>query len=116
MASTSVRWVDDAGGVGRRDEQQRPSAVGHGRVQLVDRDPEAGRVVGGQHHRHSPGQADRLGVRRPERRRQQHLVAGIEQHGEGSEDRVLAAVGHQHLRALHVVAGVALGLGGDGLA
>jgi hypothetical protein len=110
------RRVHDAGGVGWRDEQQGPGAVRNRRVQLVDRDPEAGRLIGGQHHRHAPGQADRLGVRRPERRREQHLVAGIEQGGEGVVDRVLAAVGDQHLRALHVVAGVALGLGRDGLA
>ena len=60
-------------------------------------DAEAGRLVGRQDHRHAAGERDRLGVGGPERRRQQHLVARVEQGGEGVVDGVLAAVGDEHL-------------------
>ena len=64
---------------------------------------------------HAAGQRDRLGVGRPVRRREQHLVAGVEQRLEGVVDGVLAAVGDEHLAGQHLVARVAERLGGDGL-
>ena len=50
------------------------------------------------------------GIRRPVRRGQQHLVAGVAEHLERVVDRVLAAVGDEHLLGRTVEAGVALGL------
>ena len=62
-----------------------------------------------------PDERDRLGVGGPVRRREEHLVAGVEERGEGVVDGVLAAVGDEHLAGLHVEAGVAQRLDGDGL-
>ena len=64
----------------------------------VTRNPSASVV--GQHHRHAAGERDRLRVRGPVRRGQQHLVAGVEQRLERVVDRVLAAVGHEDLCGL----------------
>ena len=46
---------------------------------------------------------------------QEHLVARVEQRGEGVVDGVLAAVGDEHLAGRHVEPGVAQRLGRDGL-
>ena len=68
---------------------------------------------GGQDHGHAVGERDRLRVRGPVRRGQQHLVARVEQGLERVVDRVLAAVGDDHLLRLDDVAGVAGGLRRD---
>ena len=65
---------------------------------------------------HTAGERDRLGVGRPVRRGQQHLVARVEQRGEGLVDGLLAAVGDEHLRRGDLEAGVAQRLRGDRLA
>ena len=65
---------------------------------------------------HATGERDRLGVRRPVRRRDEHLVARVEQGGERREHGVLAAVGHQHLAGGALDSPSRGGLGGDGLA
>ena len=51
-----------------------------------------------------------LGIRRPVRRRQQHLVARVAEHLERVVDGVLAAVGHEHLLGRAVEARIPLGL------
>jgi len=61
-------------------------------------------------------QTDRLGVGRPVRRGQQHLVARVEDRGEGLVDGLLAAVGHEHRRGGDLVARVPLRLERDCLA
>ena len=110
-----LHWVHRAGRVAGRHEQQCLRAVGHRRVELIDRDPKAGGLVGADHDRYAARQGDRLGVGGPVRRRQEHLVAGIEQCGEGVVDGVLAPVGDEHLAGLHIEAGVAQRLDRDGL-
>src|SRR4029079_4382976 len=84
------------------------------RLQLLDGDPVAGRLVGDDLHRDTAGQPDRLRVRGPVRRRDDDLVARVEDRGEGLVDRLLAAVGHQDLGRVDLVAGVAQRLRGDG--
>ena len=115
MASICSLGVDRAGGVGRRHEDQGLGARRLGRVELVQRDPEARALVGGQHGGDRTRQPDGLGVGRPVRRRQQDLVAGVEQHLHGVVDRVLAAVGDDDLVGADLVARVAPGLVGDRL-
>ena len=88
-------------------------AVGARRLELVDGDEVALRLVGEHVDRHAAGEADRLGVGRPVRRRQDDLVAGVEQRREGLVDGLLAAVGDQHLAGVDVVARVARRLVGD---
>ena len=107
--------VDRAGGVGGRAEQQHLRALGARRLELVDGDEVVLGLVGEHLDRHAAGEPDRLGVGRPVRRRQQHLVARVEQGRERLVDRLLAAVGDQHLGRLHLVAGVARGLRRDRL-
>jgi len=46
--------------------------------------------------------------------RDEDLVTGVTQHGEGVGHRLLAPVGHEDLVGRDAVAGVALGLGHDG--
>ena len=55
-----------------------------------------GGLVGREHDRHAAGERDGLGVGGPVRRREQHLVARVEERGEGVVDGVLAAVGDEH--------------------
>ena len=87
-----------------------------GRFELLDRHLEAGLLGGVDDLRHAAGEGDRLGIGRPVRRRDDHLVAGIAQRGEGGEHGVLAAVGDEHLRGRALEAAVAQRLGGDRLA
>ena len=89
--------VDGAGRVLRRREEQDLRARRARRFQLLDGGAEAGGLVGLDGHREAAGEADGLGIRHPVRRREQHLVAGIEEGGEGVVERLLGAVGHQHL-------------------
>ena len=89
--------------------------VGAGRLELVDGDPEAGGLVGRQLDHRAAGEAHGLGVGRPVRRREQHLVAGVDERGDGVVDGVLAAVGDDDLRRGDLVAGVPQRLRGDGL-
>ena len=89
--------VDGAGRVRRRAEQHRLRAVGQRGLELVDGDLVALGLVGQDLDRHAAREPDRLGVGRPVRRRQQHLVARVEDRREGLVDRLLAAVGDQHL-------------------
>ena len=107
--------VDGAGRVGRRAEQQHLGLRGARRLELLDGDEVALVLAGEDLDRGAAGELDRLGVGRPVRRRQQDLVAGVEQGGEGVVDRLLAAVGDQHLLGRHLVAAVAGRLGHDGL-
>ena len=94
------RRVHRAGRVVGADEQDRLGAVGVRRFELVDGDLEVGLVVGVDHHRRAVGERDRLGVGGPVRRRADHLVARVAEHGERREHGVLAAVGDEHLPAL----------------
>jgi hypothetical protein len=87
-----------------------------GRLQLLDRGPEAGGLVGHDLDRPGPGEGDGLGVGGPVGRREEHLVAGVEEGLEGGVDGVLAAVGDDDLPAAHLEARVPGGLGGDRLA
>ena len=111
-----VGRVHRARGVRGRDEDQRLGAIGAGGLQLVDGDPEAGGLVGGQHDRRPAGQRHRLGVGGPVGGGQQHLVARVHDRLDGLVVRLLAAVGDDDLAGADVVAGVPLGLVGDGLA
>ena len=106
--------VDGAGRVRRRHEQERLGALGAGRLELVDGDPEAV-VDGADGHRNATGQGDRLREGDPVGRGDEDLVARVEQGGEGVGDGLLAAVGDQHLVGGHPVARVAVGLGRDRL-
>ena len=108
-----VRRVDRAGRVGRRAEQQHLGARRPRGLELLDGDQVALVLAGEDLDRHAAGQRDRLGVRGPVRRGQQHLVARVHHRREGLVDRLLAAVGDQHLLRGDLVAGVAQGLGGD---
>ena len=92
--------VDRAGRVRGGDEDQQLGPVGAVRLQRRDRGQEA-RVLVGQHgHGNGAGEPDHLGVSGPVRRRQQHLVARVEQGREGLEDGLLATVGDQDLARL----------------
>ena len=77
------------------------------------RDAVAGGLVGDDVDRHTAREPDRLGVGGPVRRRDDDLVARVEDRGERLVDRLLAAVGHQDLGRLDLVAGVAQRLRGD---
>ncbi len=90
--------VHRAGRVGRRHEKQHLGTRRASRLQLVDGDPEPG--LDRRRHRdgHAAGEGDRLRVGHPVRRRDEDLVTGIEQRGEGLVHGLLAAVGDDHLR------------------
>ena len=93
-----LRRVDRAGRVGRRHEDQDLGARRCGPPRAARRSPGSPDVSSvSTAHRHAAGQPDRLGVGGPVRRGQEHLVARVEQGGEGVVDRLLAAVGDQHL-------------------
>jgi len=109
-----VGGVDGAGRVRRGDEQQDLGALGARRLELVDGDLVVLGLVGEHLDGDTAGELDALGVRRPVRRREEHLVARVEHRGERLVDRLLAAVGHQHVGRRDLPAGVALGLGHDG--
>ncbi len=73
-------------------------------------------VLGGHDvDRDAAGQPDRLGVRRPVRRGEQHLVARVQQRRERLVDGLLAAVRDEHLRRRHGQAAVAQRLVDDRL-
>ena len=99
-----VGGVDRAGRVGRGAEQQHLGALGARGLELLDGDLVVLGLVGEHLDGHAAGEPDRLGVGRPVRRRHDHLVARVEHGGEGRVDRLLAAVGDQHLRRLDGVA------------
>ena len=86
-------------------------AVGPGRFERVDGEMEPGVLGGGDVHGHPAGQGDGLGVGGPVGRRDEHLVTGVAQGGEGLVDGLLGAVGHEHLGGRDLVARVAPGLG-----
>jgi len=111
----TVSGVHGTGGVGRRHEHQRFGAVGAGRLELLHGHHEPVIGGGGHLHAHPASQGDGLGIGGPVGRGQKHLVAGIEQHGEAVVHRVLAPVGHHHLRRLHLQARIPPGLGRNGL-
>ena len=73
------------------------------------------RLVGDDRNRDAAEDRDDLGVGHPVRRLDDHLVARVDQGGEGVEDGLLAAVGDQHLVGVDRDAGVAQRLGGDRL-
>ena len=95
---------------------QHLRARGQRRLELLDGGEVAAVLVGGHLDRDAAGEPDRLRVGRPVGRGQQRLVAGAQQGGEGLVERLLAAVGHEHLGGGDLQAGVAGGLGGDRLA
>jgi hypothetical protein len=111
-----LRRVDGAGRVGRRDEDEQLGPRVRADSSCSDRRAVAGVLAGPDLDRHPAGQPDRLGVGRPVGRRQDRLVAGVEQRGEGVVEGLLAAVGHDDLAGLDQVPGVAHGLGRDRLA
>src|SRR5690606_1253993 len=80
-----------------------------------DRGEVTGRLVGHDVDLDTAGQLDRLRVRRPVRRHDQDLVTRVEQRGERLVDRLLAAVGHQHLGGVDLEPAVAQRLVGDRL-
>ncbi len=92
-----VAGVDRPGRVGRRDEHQCLGARRTRRLELVDGHPEAGRLVGVEHDGHPAGEGDRFRVGGPVRRREQDLVALVDQHRERRVHRMLAAVGDHDL-------------------
>ena len=95
-----VGGVDGAGRVGRADHQQHLGARGAGRLELLDRDLVAGcSAPASTGDRDAAGEVDRLRVGGPVRRRHEHLVARVEQGRERLVDRLLAAVGDEHLAA-----------------
>ena len=105
IASTSARRVHRAGRVARRHEEHRLRAGRAGRLELrrsLTRKPCC--LGGGQHDRHPVGERDDLGVGRPVRRGEQHLVARVEQGLERVVHGLLAAVGDEHLAGLAVAA------------
>ena len=108
--------VDGAARVVGADEQQHLRARRERGVELLDRDLEAGGLVGLHDDRHATGERDGLGVGGPVRRGADDLVARVAQRGERGEHRVLAAVGDEHLAGLAAEPAVAQGLRGDGLA
>ena len=107
--------VHRSGRVGRRAEQECAGPVGAGGLELLRGHLVALSLVREHLDGYSAGQSDRLRVGRPVRRREQHLVPGIEDGREGLVDRLFAPVRDEHLGRLHVVPGVAAGLVGDGL-
>ena len=110
-----VGGVDGAGRVRRGDEQQHLGALGARRLELLDGDLVVLGLVGEHLDGHAAGQLDGLGVRRPVRRGDDHLVARVEHRGERGVDRLLAAVGDQHLARLDGETAVAQRLLGDRL-
>ena len=111
-----VRRVDRARGIGRRDEDEQLGARRARGLELLHRRAVAAGLVRVDDDGRAACELDRLGVRRPVRRREDRLVAGIQERGEGVVERLLAAVGDEHLARLDVVPAVAQRLGGDGLA
>ncbi len=97
IASICVGRVHRPGRVARGDEHERARTRGSGRLELLDAGEVAGGLVGQHLDRRPAGQADGLGVRRPVRRRQQHLVARVQDRGERVVERLLAAVRHHDL-------------------
>ena len=104
MASTSSGRYTAPGRVRRRHEEQHLGPVRAGRFELVDGHLEPGSQVVGSSTGTPPARRIDLGVGRPVRRREQHLVAGVEQGGEGLLDGLLAAVGDEDLGGGHRVA------------
>ena len=103
-------------GLDGRAEQER---LGRGRargLELLDRDEvvlvDAREDLDGGAARES----DRLGVGGPVRSGEEDLVAGVDDRRERLEDGLLAAVGHDDVGGVDLVARVAQRLGGDGLA
>jgi hypothetical protein len=107
--------VDGTGWVGRRAEQQRLGPIGALTGELVDSHPVARGRVGQHLHRHAAGQPDRLRIGGPVRRGEEDFVAGVEHGRERLVHRLLAAIGHQHVRGPDVVPGVTGRLGRDRL-
>ena len=89
---------------------------GAGGLELLDGDLVL--LVGAGEHLdgHAVGQRDRLGVRRPVRRGQQHLVAGVHDRLEGLIDGLLAAVRDHDLGCVDLEPRIAQRLRGDRLA
>ena len=110
-----VGGVDRPGRVGRRDEEQHLGLRGASSLELLDGDLVVVGLVGDHRDRDAAGELDRLGVRRPVRRRDDHLVAGVEHRGERLVDGLLPAVGDDDLAGLHGVPAVAQRLVGDRL-
>ena len=102
-----VGGVDGAGRVRGGDEQQHLGLVGPRGLELLDGDLVVLGLVREHRDGDAAGELDGLGVRRPVRRGHDHLVARIEHRRERGVDRLLAAVGDQHLVGLHGVAAVA---------
>ncbi len=113
--SDLIGGVDGPGRVGGGDEDEQLGVGGQCFVEVGHRYAVPRVLCGGDDHRHAAGQPDRLRVGGPVGRGQQCLVAGVEQRGEGVVERLLAAVGHEHLVRVDVVVGVPLGLRGDGV-
>ena len=86
-----------AAGVSRGIDHQQSAAGGDLLLQQVEVKAEAFLRFGGNDPGACPGQGGHLGIAQPVRRRQQHFVAGIEQHLEQVVDGLLATVGDQHL-------------------
>ena len=107
--------VDSTGGVRRRHEHEHLGPVRCGRLELLRGHFEATRRAGRDFYGNSPREADRLRVRRPVGRGEQHLLTGVEQRREGVVNGVLPTVGDKHLLGRDGVAGVARRLGDDRL-
>ena len=106
-----LQRVHGAGRVGRGDEQHDLGARGARSLKLLHSD-EITLVGTGEHgDRDAASELDDLRVRRPVRRGDEDLVARVEQRSERLEDRVLAAVGHDHLGRCYLKAAVTERLG-----
>ena len=98
------RCVDRTGWVRRRAEQQHLRLRSARCFELFNRDEVILRFIGDDFDRITTGEADALRICRPVRRRQQDVVARINDAGECLVHRLLATVRDEHLRSIDLVA------------
>ena len=107
--------VHRAGGVRRRDKDERFRRWGVCRLQLFDGDLIVLVASGKNLDRVAARQTDALGVGCPVRGREQNIVAVIDHGSEGFIDRLLTTVCNKYLRRIDLNAGIAQGFIRDSL-
>ena len=107
--------VHRAGGVRRRDKDERFRRWGVCRLQLFDGDLIALVASGKNLDRIAARQTDTLGVGCPVRGREQNIVAVTNHGSEGFIDRLLTTVCNKYLRRIDLNAGIAQGFIRDSL-